>query len=207
MFAYIPRLLTASFIFLTSHMVVAAQTKAATTQPIPDNLRVPEGNVIFLKAFATGTQNYVCVPGANGPAWKFLGPQATLFVTLPWFQGEIRQQVATHFLSANPAEAGAARPTWQHSFDTSSVWAKALATSTDPAFVAEGAIPWLLLQAAGTQRGPTGGIQFAETTFIQRLNTAGGVAPSSGCEIATYGSFAMVPYTTDYYFYRADNRR
>jgi len=141
MSTYTLRLLMASIIILTSQAVVVAQPNAAATQPIPDNLRVPEGNILYQKASAVGTQNYVCVPGTNGPAWKFLGPQATLFVTFPWFQGEVRQQVATHFLSANPAEAGTARPTWQHSLDTSSVWGKALATSTVPAFVAEGAIP------------------------------------------------------------------
>jgi hypothetical protein len=42
------------------------------------------------------------------------------------------------------------------------------------------------------------------TTFIQRVNTSGGVAPSTGCAASTdVGKQAFVPYTTDYYFYRA----
>jgi hypothetical protein len=160
-----------------------------------------------MKGQASGTQNYVCVPGAAGPGWKFLGPQATLFLTLPGIRGEIIQQIATHFLSANPAESGTARPTWQHSIDTSTVWGKAIATSTDPAFVAPGAIPWLLLEVAGTQSGPMGGSALAQTTYIQRLNTSGGSAPSTGCDAAAYGAFALVPYTTNYFFYRAETRR
>jgi uncharacterized protein DUF3455 len=74
--------------------------------------------------------------------------------------------------------------------------------STDPAFVAPGAIPWLLLQTAGLQEGPTGGDTLTRTTFVQRLNTAGGVAPSTGCSSpADVGAKAFVPYTADYYFF------
>ena len=42
------------------------------------------------------------------------------------------------------------------------------------------------------------------TTFIQRLNTSGGIAPATGCTSpADVGKSAFVPYTTDYYFYKA----
>jgi hypothetical protein len=169
---------------------------------MPQNLQVPSGNVAYLKGYATGTQNYVCAPGTNGPAWKFLGPQATLFLTFPWINGEGQQQIATHFLSLNPAD-GKTGPTWQHSLDTSAVWGKVIANSTDPNFVKPGAIPWLLLQVAGMQRGPMGGSALVRTTYIQRLNTSGGTAPSTGCSESDYGTFLLVPYTTDYFFYKA----
>ncbi len=53
--------------------------------------------------------------------------------------------------------------------------------------------------------GPTGGGKLARTTFIQRVNTAGGVAPA-GCAASTdVGKKALVPYTTDYIFYREKN--
>ena len=59
------------------------------------------------------------------------------------------------------------------------------------------AIPWLLLQTVSTE-GP--GI-FDRVTYIQRVNTAGGLAP------AAPGPFISaeeeVPYTAEYYFYRA----
>lgn len=175
--------------------------------PAPANIQVPEGNVAFLKAHAIGTQNYICAPSDSGFAWKFFGPQATLFLTIKWFQGDIRQQVATHFLSPNPVENGMPRATWQASLDSSIVWGKAIAQSSDSNFVAPGAIPWLLVQVGGAQRGPTGGDYLTPTTFIQRLNTAGGLAPATGCSQATDGATALMPYTTDYYFYKAVRRR
>ena len=43
----------------------------------------------------------------------------------------------------------------------------------------------------------------AATTFIQRVNTAGGIVPTTGCKSARdTGKKAMVPYTADYVFYR-----
>jgi hypothetical protein len=55
----------------------------------------------------------------------------------------------------------------------------------------------------GAQHGPTGGDKLAATTFIQRLNTAGGMAPSTGCTLSTdVGQKALVPYTADYFFYK-----
>jgi hypothetical protein len=186
--------------------VLALQGAALLAQPasadlqqtprVPANLQVPAGNKPFLKAAAVGTQNFICLPSG----WTFLGPQATLFITLPWINGEIRQQIATHFLSANPSEAGTHRAVWQSSVDTSAAWAKAIANSSDPAYVAPGAIPWLLLEVVGTQRGPTGGSMLSQTTYIQRVNTSGGMMPAAAC---TTGNTAFVPYTADYVFYKS----
>jgi hypothetical protein len=200
------RAITAGVIVLGLGSVALAQIAAISVPPMPSKLRAPTGNAVYFKGSAAGTQNYACVPGNNGPAWKFLGPQATLFITFPWIQGEGRQQITTHFLSANPEEGGMPRPAWQHSLDTSTVWGRVLEMSSDRPFVAPGAIPWLLLEVAGRQRGPMGGSALLETTYIQRLNTSGGVAPTSGCDAAAYGTVALVPYTTDYYFYKADRR-
>jgi hypothetical protein len=66
-----------------------------------------------------------------------------------------------------PFANGVARATWQDSWDTSSVWAKAIATAT----VSPDSIAWVLLEAAGVQVGPGGGRTLAVTTFVQRLNT------------------------------------
>jgi hypothetical protein len=111
--------------------------------------------------------------------------------------------VMTHYLSPNPQEAGIARATWRHSRDTSAVWAVAVATSVDAAYVAPGAIAWLKLEVRGAQYGPGGGSTLVRTKFIQRVNTAGGVAPATGCAAASdIGKRVFVPYTTDYVFYR-----
>lgn len=56
----------------------------------------------------------------------------------------------------------------------------------------------------GAKEGPTGGHKLTATTFIQRLKTSGGVAPSAGCTQSTnVGKSALVPYTADYFFYKA----
>ena len=66
-----------------------------------------------------------------------------------------------------------------------------------------GAIQSLLLQSVGTKKGPTGGNLLANATFIQRLNTNGGAVPTSAC---TAGQAQLVPYTANYFFFRADKQ-
>jgi hypothetical protein len=179
--------------------LIAAATILPPPVPpqVPPNLEVPAGHEAFLEGHAIGTQNYICLPSAAGVAWTLVGPQATLFTP----RG---RQLITHFLSPNPDEGDTPRATWQHSLDTSTVWAVAIASSSDPTFVASGAIPWLLLQVAGAQPGPTGGDRLAAATFIQRVHTSGGVAPATGCVEGTdVGQRAFVPYTADYVFYEA----
>jgi hypothetical protein len=168
---------------------------------VPSNLEVPAGYTAYLKVHASGTQNYMCLPWSTTPVvgWKLVGPQATLFEI---GAGLLTQQVATHFLSVNPAE-GVARPTWQHSLDSSRVWGRALQSSTDPGYVEAGAIPWLLLAATGVQEGPEGGTLLTRTAFVQRVNTSGGAAPSTGCARPTdIGALALVPYSADYVFFK-----
>ena len=187
---------TVLFVALAIAAPSAAAPVVVPRPNVPANLEVPAGHTPFLVAHAEGTQNYVCLPSATGIAWTFFGPQATLF-------NDARAQQMTHFLSSNPAENNTPRATWQHSGDSSVAWAAAIANSSDPNFVAQGAIPWLLLQVVGTQYGPTWGEKLTRTTFIQRVNTAGGIAPAGGCAVASdIGKKALVPYTTDYVFYR-----
>jgi hypothetical protein len=197
------RLITSAVILLALGISPASAQSAPALDvpPVPVNLQVPAGNTLYFGARAVGTQNYVCLPTAKRVlAWRFIGPQATLFVD---GAGGVQQQITTHFLSVNPIEVNVARPVWQHSVDTSKVWGRVRSPSTDPEYVAPGAIPWLLLEVAGTEVGPNGGGTMAQTTFIHRVNTSGGLAPSTGCtDDDEIGKVALVPYTTDYFFYR-----
>jgi hypothetical protein len=177
-----------------------AHADQITPPPVPVKLQVAAGSKAFLEGHAVGTQNYVCLPSATGFAWTLFTPEATLF-------SDHFKQLTTHFFgpNPNPADNGAIRAAWQHSRDTSTVWAKLAldGSSTDPAFVRPGAIAWLLLDVVGTQEGPSGGDTLTVTTQVQRLNTSGGVAPSTGCSVSTdVGNKAFVPYTADYFFYR-----
>jgi hypothetical protein len=64
------------------------------------------------------------------------------------------------------------------------------------------AIPWLRLSASGTA-GPDGD-RLAGTTYIQRINTTGGlIPPPDTCNPGTVGNTNEVPYTADYYFWKA----
>jgi len=175
----------------------ADANRVLVSPTVPPNLEVSAGNKLFLVGHAVGTQQYICLPSGSSFAWTLFGPQATLFK-------DETKQIITHFLSPNPDEDGMPRATWQHSNDTSAVWAMAIASSSDPGFVAAGAIPWLLLEVVGDQQGPTGGARLTRTAFIQRLNTSGGMAPPmTGCSVSTdIGMRALVPYTADYFFYK-----
>jgi hypothetical protein len=109
----------------------------------------------------------------------------------------------THFLSRNPDQNNELHATWQHSRDSSTVWAQVMSSSSDPGYVAPGAIPWLLLEAVVVGDGPTYGDKLTVTGRIQRVNTVGGIAPSAGCAgPADIGKRALVPYQADYIFYK-----
>jgi hypothetical protein len=172
----------------------AASADPVTPPPVPASIQVPAGNRAYLVGHAYGTQNYICLPSGATFMWTLFGPQATLY-------NDDDHQVMTHYFSLNPFEKALVRPTWQHSRDTSAVWGAGIGTAPAPGFVP--AIPWLLIQVVGAEDGPTGGDRLTATTFIQRLNTAGGVAPGTGCaEAGDVGKKAYVPYTADYFFYR-----
>ena len=177
--------------------------------PAPDNIKVLEGNKVFLVGHGKGTQNYVCKSSGSGFKYVLFTPEATLF-------GDNDRQIITHYSSPNPFEPNTdstviadhlVRVTWQDSRDASTVWAFATpdTTSTDATFVALGAVPWVKLTVVGAQDGPTGGRTLSATTFIQRVNTTGGIAPSTGCASAgDVGNEAFVPYTADYFFYEKE---
>jgi hypothetical protein len=55
-------------------------------------------------------------------------------------------------------------------------------------------IPWLLLDARSV--GVAG--RLGKVTSVQRINTAGGKAPSTGCTASALGQTVRVPYTADY---------
>jgi Protein of unknown function (DUF3455) len=187
----------------------AAAQKIASPKT-PDGITPNEGNTAFLEGHAYGTQGYTCLPTSDGgTAWNANArPEATLFVDV---FGKL-VQIITHFASIDespndfapkPVSLGG-NATWQSSFDTSKVWAVKtgqIDAGTDASCPNTGAIPCLLLQSVGNQEGPTGGKLLAKVTFVQRLNTKGGAAPTTACSV---GQTQLQPYTADYYFFRAD---
>jgi hypothetical protein len=145
---------------------------------LPDaSLAVPAGNRLAFFFDATGVQIYGCQSSAGAYSWVFQAPEATLV-------DRRGHAVIQHF----------AGPTWEYLDKSQVVGTKIAAFTADPS-----AIPELLLQATGhTGKGRMAGI-----TYIQRLDTTGGLAPTSGCDADHVGAIARVEYTATYYFYEA----
>ena len=176
-----------------------AQTQNVTPPPVPDRLHVLDGNEAYLIGHAFGSQDYVCAASGSGVAFVLTTPEAVLF-------DNPAHRVINHFFSPNPVERGTIRATWQSTRNSSVFWGNLVQAATfasDPEFVAQDAIPWLLLSRAGVLEGSGNGDNLAEATFVQRVNTVGGLAPATGCNSpADVGKTAIVPYEADYVFYR-----
>jgi hypothetical protein len=144
---------------------------------VPGLIRVPAGEELILIAHAQGFQIYVCRADAAGhPAWVLKAPEAFLYDE----QGNV---LGKHF----------GGPTWKHN-DGSEVIGKMAAKVAAPGAVT---IPWLLLNV--TDHSGSG--VFSPVTTIQRIHTAGGLAPASGCTSADLEKEFKSNYTADYYFY------
>jgi Protein of unknown function (DUF3455) len=148
---------------------VAAGPAAATHQP-----RVPE----VLKV-PEGNKFLAVMPAkgvqtyqCTASAWTFVQPDAIL---------------TNH---GRPEVLHSKGPVWTSVLDGSSVTATAVANSP-----VAGSIPELLLKSTGN-RGPG---KLSKVTYIQRLNTGGGAAPTGAC--SSEGVTTSVPYTADYAFY------
>jgi hypothetical protein len=214
----------------TGSYAVAQKIVPTTT---PAAITPPAGNSAFLVGHAVGTQGYVCLPTSTGASWTVNGsrPEATLSASSSGQEMEGKHRAAkaektktarkedfeiTHFLSpdTNPNEFAPTplpfgSPTWRSSRDGSVVWAKAMtpsvASGSDASCPNAGAVACLLLQSIGSKTGPSGDGVMTQTTFIQRLNTNGGSAPTTGCSASTdVGKQTLMPYTADYYFFRRD---
>jgi len=143
--------------------------------PACDFVQVPQGNKLAFHVYAVGVQVYRW----NGTNWVFVEPVARLFANAN-YQGE----VGIHY----------AGPTWESNSGSKVVGTRVADCSPDST-----AIPWLRLQAVSTD-GP--GI-FSSVTYIQRVNTVGGLVPTAPG--SSVGAVVEVPYTAEYYFYRAQD--
>jgi hypothetical protein len=168
---------------LAATALVAASILPAQTPPTPrapelpagcEDLRVPAGNVVSSHVYAVGYQVYRWNSTTN--TWQFWKPEAVLFA-----DAGCNHPIGVHFIG----------PTWVHVSGGTVVGTFAAGRVVDPT-----AIAWLKLavvEAAGP--GP-----FGATTWIQRVNTTGGLAPT---HVGQPTEIVRVPYTAEYFFYRA----
>lgn len=153
--------------------------KGVDNAALPEAVRVPAGQKQMMTTTGVGEITYECrdkKDAAGQYEWAFVGPVATLY-------GGDKKMVGKYY----------AGPTWEAA-DGSKVTGKQVAIS--PA--SPGNIPMQLVKAepamgAGAMNG---------VSYIQRLNTKGGVAPAMACDAAGKGKRQVVAYEADYVFYR-----
>ncbi len=143
----------------------------------PETLKVPEGNTLQLTLHAKGDQIYQCMYLDGAYQWQWQAPDAKLY------EPQNQSLVGSH----------GAGPSWVYK-DGSSIKAKALQKVDSPE---KSAAPWLLLEV--TEHKGDG--MLTKTRYIQRINTTGGISPSSTCDGNHPGLEKRIPYTADYIFY------
>ncbi|HEX6653800.1 MAG TPA: DUF3455 domain-containing protein [Thermoleophilaceae bacterium] len=177
------RHIVASVVALAAALPLAQAALAGPVAPdVPMDIKVPAGNKVFLVGHAVGVQIYSCNAANGGYAWTLVAPRANLY-------GDNGKLIATH----------SAGPTWRAT-DGSAVIGR---RDAPPVMVDGTAIPWLRLVAASTSAGDDGD-RLAHTTYVQRVATTGGLAPAAAtCTASTAGAIEEIPYTADYYFWKA----
>lgn len=146
---------------------------AAAQEPsaIPEALKPPNGETLALRAHGDGDQIYAC----EGSQWVLRGPDARL-------SDDAGRNAGSHFVG----------PSWQWA-DGSKITAMPVANATpDPQ-----SIPWLLLRVTAHQ----GDGALKNITFIQRIHTKGGKAPTEPCTAAREKATVKSHYSADYLFY------
>jgi hypothetical protein len=151
--------------------------------PIPDSLNVPEGNKLLMQTFARGVQIYEVKRSTTNPnvfSWVNIAPFATLYA-----KPEFVDPVINHFTG----------PSWEfikgpHRGERV-VGTKLQGVTRDPT-----AIQWLLLKAVDSLSSPDN-----KVTFVQRICTHGGIAPTTIADEAHLGQLDSIPYTASYLLY------
>lgn len=172
--------LAALLLIIGQAMLGPLSARAHDSAPsVPDTIAVPPGSVLLFMRHAEGAQIYDCVSGQ----WALHAPKALL--TNP----HAHRRTGIHYGGIDRGLTPG--PWWESLRDGSRIRGgnAVSAPSPNPA-----SIPLLRLQVL--ERYGEG--VFSPVSYIQRLNTVGGVAPTGAC--AT-GKQHRVHYTADYYFY------
>lgn len=173
-----------------SCLATATALAACTTTPmmapysqamLPDAVKVPAGHRVAMETVGAGEITYECrekAATAGQFEWVFVGPNATL---------SDRSGKAVGKYYGPPA-------TWEAN-DASKLTGTQVAVA--PAMA--GSIPLQLVKAnAAMGSGAMSGV-----TYIQRVATAGGVAPATVCDAQGKGAKQTVTYRADYIFWKA----
>lgn len=155
---------------------VMLQGAAYAEVEIPEQIKVPEGYSPVLTVHAKGDQIYQCSLNKGEYSWETQAPDAKLFDE----QGKI---VGNH----------TAGPLWEYKEGSRVVGRVVKKIDMAPG----SAISWLLVEVISHK----GDGLFSNVSFINRINTQGGLPPTSGCDANHLGGEKRVAYTADYVFY------
>lgn len=148
---------------------------------LPAAVQVPAGNKVAMETVGVGEITYQCNAKkdmADQFEWVFVGPDAKL-------NDRSGKQMGKYF--GPPA-------TWEN-MDGSKLTGTQVAVAPSSA----GNIPHQLVKA----NPASGSGAMTGVTYIQRVNTMGGVAPGSACAASNMGAKQIVKYQADYIFYKA----
>jgi hypothetical protein len=165
---------------LACALALALSNVSSAQRPLPvelpeqcSQIQVPQGNRLAYRVYALGIQEY----SWNGTSWVAGG-----FIANLYSDSNYQGQVGTHH----------GGPTWISNSGGLVTGEQEYDCSPDA-----NSIPWVRFRADEVD----GVGMFSDTTFIQRVNTAGGKAPVNP---GTYdGEPVSVPYAAEYLFYRA----
>jgi len=174
------RLLLVGIVAAVASLPLAQLAHAGPSAPdVPTKIQVLDGSKVFLVGHAVGVQIYSCNATSGSYSWGLVAPRANLYDN----DGKL---IITHF----------AGPTWQAKDGS-----KVIGQRVDGVTVDSTAIQWLLLRVVSRASGA--GDRLYDTTYIQRINTTGGIAPPlADCNAITAGTTKEIPYTADYYFWK-----
>ena len=164
---------------LLAAVLLAAGPAHAQMSDVPAPVQPPQGQKAAMTWTGSGDLAYECRPkkdNASAFEWAFVGPEARL--------SDARSRAAMGKYYAGP--------TWEAT-DGSKITGKQVGIAPASA----GNIPFQLVKA----EGGTGAMK--DVTYIQRVNTKGGVAPADACNASMQGTKKTVPYSADYVFYKA----
>lgn len=167
---------------LSATCLMSAMSLAHGQTNLPDPIKVPSGHKLVLESVGVGEITYECRDKANAPGqteWFFVGPKATL-------NDRDGKMLGSYF--GPPA-------TWQAK-DGSTITGTQLAVAPS----SSGNLPYQLVKANPAQgKGAMTGV-----SYIQRVATRGGGAPSLACTAANKGQREVVNYQADYLFWAAN---
>ena len=172
---------SASVLLLSLLAACGSMTPMYSQAMLPAAVQVPAGHKVAMETVGVGEITYQCSAKkdmAGQFEWVFAGPDAKL-------NDRSGKQVGKYY--GPPA-------TWE-SMDGSKLTATQVAVAPN----GMGNIPSQLVKGNPAM----GSGAMTGVTYIQRVDTRGGVAPATSCAAGNLGARQTVKYQADYIFYKA----